>query len=102
MGCVGVFVVFGSAAQSPVIEGRSEPSDSTHSVTLPTKNTCLPASLMRRLSLLSLLLACIIVITAAANPVLVQGGDTCRVFEDELGGPPEVLLNDLRYMCDCV
>jgi hypothetical protein len=31
-----------------------------------------------------------------SNPVLVQGGDTCRVFEDDLGGPPEVLLGELR------
>lgn len=32
-----------------------------------------------------------------ANPVLAQGGgDTCRVFEDELGGPPEMLLAELR------
>jgi hypothetical protein len=33
-----------------------------------------------------------------ANPVLVQGGDTVRVFEEELGGPPEQLLRELRYV----
>jgi hypothetical protein len=39
---------------------------------------------------------CNVCVCCAANPVLVQGGDTCRVFEDEMGGSPEALLTELR------
>jgi hypothetical protein len=48
---------------------------------------------------------CLPVCPAAANPVLVQGGDTVRVFVEELGGPPEMLLRELRSvqwsLCVC-
>jgi hypothetical protein len=36
------------------------------------------------------------VVLSSVSPVLEQGGDTCRVLEDELGGPPEMMLAELR------